>query len=174
MNKSSVANQWKTLFAAVSISVIGLTTGCADTEPDQVPHRIITQLNPDLEVLVIDESETTLYGPIVRPTHDGNSDRMALPPMPPVARGHVAGLQGAATPGLGRLAHGYVADQSSDMHIRADQVPAHDASPQPQPCDCNEDSCRSDWVETNIGCDVCVVFRCDSGRRFSHSCNTCQ
>lgn len=40
------------------------------------------------------------------------------------------------------------------------------------PCDCAGESCRRDWVDANLGCNVCAVFVCD-GDNTPHACNAC-
>jgi hypothetical protein len=41
------------------------------------------------------------------------------------------------------------------------------------PCSCEGDKCLEDWVDQNVGCDVCVVFTCGDNY-YPHSCHTCQ
>ena len=40
------------------------------------------------------------------------------------------------------------------------------------PCQCVDASCRQQWVEVNLGCNVCAVFSCGE-QNIPHSCNAC-
>lgn len=39
-------------------------------------------------------------------------------------------------------------------------------------CDCTDLSCRQEWVDDNLGCDLCVVVSC-SGTGPQHTCVPC-
>ena len=39
-------------------------------------------------------------------------------------------------------------------------------------CECNGDGCYANWIDTNVGCDVCVVVRCPS-QEPQHVCVSC-
>lgn len=39
------------------------------------------------------------------------------------------------------------------------------------PCNCTDDECLRQWVDDNLGCNVCAVFTC--GDRLPHSCAPC-
>jgi hypothetical protein len=40
------------------------------------------------------------------------------------------------------------------------------------PCDCATPACLHEWVEHNVGCDVCLTFVCD-GDQTAHVCASC-
>lgn len=40
------------------------------------------------------------------------------------------------------------------------------------PCDCGTPACLHDWLELNVGCDVCLTFVC-AGEPSAHVCVAC-
>jgi hypothetical protein len=67
------------------------------------------------------------------------------------------------------LAHILVSPKPSMMGL-GESAPA--AQIPEDPCDCTTPECLHDWVELNLGCDVCLTFVCD-GEPTAHACAAC-
>ncbi len=70
----------------------------------------------------------------------------------------------------GRLAH--LGPLAAHEPTPSCQSLASEAAGAPSnPCNCADDECLRQWVDDNLGCNVCAVFTC--GDREPHSCAPC-
>ncbi len=70
---------------------------------------------------------------------------------------------------------GIGSDSLAPRFPRPLQIPGEDEDTRlpRNPCDCPDLQCRQQWVDANLGCNVCVTFGCGDDYRVG-ACNRCQ